>query len=565
MDYADGGDLYTKINERKKLGVLWSEAFILDLFVQICIALKHVHDRRILHRDLKTQNIFLTSKGEVRMGDFGISRVLQHTYDCARTAIGTPYYLSPEICQDQPYNQKSDIWSLGCMLYEIVTLNHAFDATSMKGLVMKILRGNYPPISKTYSKDLSDLISTLLKKNPEERPTINQLLQMPLLSKVAATVLDKCKVSETYPDLYKDITELISGSSNKSTHHHASGDSAEERKPLGVLSSNVLSGKQQTSDSIVSRSKSPLNPIGKSSPRGENDDSNQSSKESKRLDANQHSSKSRNKLKILQQNLASDKVNPVSNFFPSKKPDSLNSGSSANTKPLNTIDKENQPVSAYSHFLKKITSLKSRKEDESPNNEKKEGKSKGQSPPESNKENNHKLSNLPSLSKDSISVALGQRNKSQGKLLLDKPFRKINDNESKTSGITSRVSETEEAAMYHLDSRQTKTESLPAKEKDNDNMMVQDEPLNSRNIFQGIPYIEAKDTMAYKIEALKLHLEKNMGLENLLSVYNSLISASDDSSHKQAEIPRSMTPDQERFVPFVHHLVFCELNYFTHS
>lgn len=182
MDYADGGDLYTKINERKKIGSLWSESFILDLFVQICIALKHVHDSRILHRDLKTQNIFLTSKGEVKMGDFGISRVLQHTYDCAKTAIGTPYYLSPEICQDKPYNQRSDIWSLGCMLYEMVTLNHAFDATSMKGLVMKILRGNYPAISKTYSKDLSDLISRLLKNNPQERPTINQILQTPFLA-----------------------------------------------------------------------------------------------------------------------------------------------------------------------------------------------------------------------------------------------------------------------------------------------------------------------------------------------------------------------------------------------
>jgi NIMA (never in mitosis gene a)-related kinase len=182
MDYADGGDLYTKINERKKMGVLWSESFILDLFVQICVALKHVHDCRILHRDLKTQNIFLTSKGEVKMGDFGISRVLQHTYDCARTAIGTPYYLSPEICQDQPYNQKSDIWSLGCMLYEIVTLNHAFDATSMKGLVMKILRGNYPPIAKTYSKELTELISSLLKKNPDERPSVNQILSNPYLT-----------------------------------------------------------------------------------------------------------------------------------------------------------------------------------------------------------------------------------------------------------------------------------------------------------------------------------------------------------------------------------------------
>ena len=149
---------------------------------QIISGMNYLHSSCILHRDLKTQNIFLTSKGEVKMGDFGISRVLQHTYDCAKTAIGTPYYLSPEICQDKPYNQRSDIWSLGCMLYEMVTLNHAFDATSMKGLVMKILRGNYPAISKTYSKDLSDLISRLLKNNPQERPTINQILQTPFLA-----------------------------------------------------------------------------------------------------------------------------------------------------------------------------------------------------------------------------------------------------------------------------------------------------------------------------------------------------------------------------------------------
>lgn len=184
MDFADGGDLYTKIKERKTLKSLWPEPEVLDLFVQICLALKHVHDRRILHRDLKTQNIFLTTKGEVKMGDFGISRVLQHTYDCAKTAIGTPYYLSPEICQDQPYNQRSDIWSLGCMLYEMVTLNHAFDAESMKGLVMKILRGNYPPISKTYSKEMSELISRLLRRNPQERPSIDQVLQMPILAVV---------------------------------------------------------------------------------------------------------------------------------------------------------------------------------------------------------------------------------------------------------------------------------------------------------------------------------------------------------------------------------------------
>ena len=119
MDYADGGDLYTKIANQKKIGrgksscpsgqliltsflsvraVCYSEDQILDWFVQMALAIKHIHDRKILHRDLKTQNIFMTQSGSIKIGDFGIARVLQHTYDCAQTAIGTPYYLSPEIC-----------------------------------------------------------------------------------------------------------------------------------------------------------------------------------------------------------------------------------------------------------------------------------------------------------------------------------------------------------------------------------------------------------------------------------------------------------------------------------
>lgn len=91
--------MFNLIAKQKKIGTGFPENQILTWFVQMALALKHVHERKILHRDLKTQNIFLTSKGEVKIGDFGIARVLQHTYDCANTAIGTPYYLSPEICQ----------------------------------------------------------------------------------------------------------------------------------------------------------------------------------------------------------------------------------------------------------------------------------------------------------------------------------------------------------------------------------------------------------------------------------------------------------------------------------
>jgi NIMA (never in mitosis gene a)-related kinase len=177
MDYADGGDLYTKIAKHKKTNTLLPEDQLLDWFVKICLAIKHVHDKRILHRDLKTQNIFLTSNGDIKIGDFGIARVLQSTYDCAQTAIGTPYYLSPEICQEKPYNQKSDIWSLGCILYEMLTLKHAFDANNIKGLVLKILKGTYPPIPAQYSDNVKNLVAELLIKDPKKRPSIRKVLE----------------------------------------------------------------------------------------------------------------------------------------------------------------------------------------------------------------------------------------------------------------------------------------------------------------------------------------------------------------------------------------------------
>ena len=203
MDYADGGDLYTKIANQKKIGkVMYSEDQILDWFVQMALAIKHIHDRKILHRDLKTQNIFMTQTNQIKIGDFGIARVLQHTYDCAQTAIGTPYYLSPEICQEKPYNQKSDIWSLGCILYEMVTLRHAFDANSMKGLVLKILRGTYPTIPSNYSQDLKDLIADMLIKDPTKRPSMSKILEKEFLarriSRLLTTMIAKAEFSEVF-------------------------------------------------------------------------------------------------------------------------------------------------------------------------------------------------------------------------------------------------------------------------------------------------------------------------------------------------------------------------------
>jgi len=94
----------------------------MNLLVQICIGLNYIHSLQILHRDLKSLNIFLTKGNCVKIGDFGVSKTLQGT-ESANTMIGTPYYLSPEICAKERYTLKSDIWSLGCILYELAALD----------------------------------------------------------------------------------------------------------------------------------------------------------------------------------------------------------------------------------------------------------------------------------------------------------------------------------------------------------------------------------------------------------------------------------------------------------
>ncbi|NWT64032.1 NEK1 kinase, partial [Prunella himalayana] len=196
MDYCEGGDLFKKINAQK--GILFSEDQILDWFVQICLALKHIHDRKILHRDIKSQNIFLTKDGTIQLGDFGIARVLNSTAELARTCIGTPYYLSPEICQNKPYNNKSDIWALGCVLYEMCTLKHAFEAGNMKNLVLKIISGPFPPVSMHYSYDLRNLLSQLFKRNPRNRPSVNSILEKNFIAKRVEKFLTPELIAEEF-------------------------------------------------------------------------------------------------------------------------------------------------------------------------------------------------------------------------------------------------------------------------------------------------------------------------------------------------------------------------------
>ncbi len=121
----------------------------MNWFIQMALGLSYLHGRKILHRDIKTNNIFLTASRVVKIGDFGVSKELTSTGEMADTVIGTPCYMSPEILSDQKYDAKSDVWALGCVLYELCTLKHAFDVRngSVYALFRKICQGDFEDIN----------------------------------------------------------------------------------------------------------------------------------------------------------------------------------------------------------------------------------------------------------------------------------------------------------------------------------------------------------------------------------------------------------------------------------
>ena len=137
----------------------------------------------VLHRDLKTQNIMLSGPQQrtVKLGDFGIAKVLGSRGEMANTMVGTPHYLSPELCQGQVYDQKSDVWALGCVLYEMAALRKPFDASNMPAIIFSIMRSKPKPIPSHYSEDLHTMVTRLLQPNPADRPTLQEIARMPIV------------------------------------------------------------------------------------------------------------------------------------------------------------------------------------------------------------------------------------------------------------------------------------------------------------------------------------------------------------------------------------------------
>jgi len=227
MEFADSGDLDRQIKARAADNFRYfQEHEVLFLFLQCCLSLEHIHRHKMLHRDIKGANILLTSNGLIKLGDFGFSHQYEETVSgvVASTFCGTPYYLAPELWNNQRYSKKADVWSLGVLLYEIMALKRPFTATNMKGLMAKVNAGDYAPLPDKYSRELHDLVRFILVTDANQRPSIAEIFEQPYVRKgltvLAETLQKNARIS---PEVKKQFEEHISTVQSAASTDAASG------------------------------------------------------------------------------------------------------------------------------------------------------------------------------------------------------------------------------------------------------------------------------------------------------------------------------------------------------
>lgn len=202
MEYCDGGDLAQIITNFRSNKESVPEEFIWQVLVQTLFALHRCHygidaqkvdlfsgttndsepdinsETVVIHRDIKPDNIFILNSGKtVKLGDFGLAKMITSQNDFAKTYVGTPYYMSPEVLMDQPYSPVCDIWSLGCVLFELCTLRPPFQAKTHLLLQSKIKEGSIPALPESYSSQLRSIIRSCITVDPELRPSCYELLE----------------------------------------------------------------------------------------------------------------------------------------------------------------------------------------------------------------------------------------------------------------------------------------------------------------------------------------------------------------------------------------------------
>ena len=178
-EYADGGDLQMKLNEQKEKKEYFDENSLLDWFMQICFALVYIHDKNIIHRNIKPSNIFLMKQNFVKLGDFGVAKILSSNLNQAKTIVTSFEYSAPEIINKQKYSFKADIWSLGVTFYQLITLNYPFEGADNTEIEENIMKRKIKEIPNDCHIDKSflDIINKMMSLKPDDRPKAKEILE----------------------------------------------------------------------------------------------------------------------------------------------------------------------------------------------------------------------------------------------------------------------------------------------------------------------------------------------------------------------------------------------------
>lgn len=187
MELAEHGNLSQWLKRHRAKPV--PEKTVWRFFIQLVAGMHHIHERNIVHRDLKALNIMLDKSDNIKIGDLGVAKVLTTHLRAAHTGVGTPYYLSPEVAQRRPYNAKSDVWALGCILYECCTRRHPFTGNTQAQLFQQIIRATYRPIPTQYSKDVHECVKACLTRSVRASAVPSPLHHLPAAGTVCGAVL----------------------------------------------------------------------------------------------------------------------------------------------------------------------------------------------------------------------------------------------------------------------------------------------------------------------------------------------------------------------------------------
>ncbi|KAL7648505.1 UNVERIFIED_CONTAM: hypothetical protein RMT77_000411 [Armadillidium vulgare] len=205
-EYCSGGNLKDFICRQN--GIFLPEGFILDCFVQLGLAINFLHEKNIVHRNINSRSVFFSHDGCVKLGNFKYAALLSKFNTLSESSINITNYASPELIQKKPYDMASDIWSLGCVLYEMTCLKHAFEDSNEASLMLKILSSPVEPIPNHYSNDLKALTSLMLEKKSNKRPLIKTLLMFSLLNKRVLKYAKEEEIQDLKIDIKGNVGKL---------------------------------------------------------------------------------------------------------------------------------------------------------------------------------------------------------------------------------------------------------------------------------------------------------------------------------------------------------------------